>query len=98
MIRSFADDATRDVYDGINSKRARKRLDPKLFSIAHRKLDMIDASVDLVDLKIPPSNHLEVLKGDLKGMHSIRINDKYRIIFRWTMQGAEDVKIIDYHS
>lgn len=98
MIRSFADEATQDVFDGVNSKKTRKCLDSKLFNIAQRKLDMIDASIDLVDLKVPPSNHLEVLKGDLKGMHSIRINDKYRIIFRWTRHGAEDVKIIDHHS
>lgn len=99
MIKSFADDATRDIFDGINSKKARRKgLDSILCSIARRKLDMIDVSIDLNDLRIPTSNYLEALKGDLKGKHSIRINDKYRIVFYWTNQGAEEVEIIDYHS
>jgi toxin HigB-1 len=99
MIKSFADDATRDIFDGVNSKKARRKgLDSHLFLIARRKLDMIDVSIDLNDLRIPSSNHLEILTGDLKGKHSIRINNKYRIVFYWTNQGAEEVEIIDYHS
>lgn len=97
LVRSFADDSTRDIFDGFKSKKARKSLDPKLFPIAFRKLDMINAATNLTDLRIPPSNHLEALKGNLRGWHSIRINDQYRIIFRWTDQGAEQVKITDYH-
>lgn len=97
MIRSFGDDATRDIFDGINSKKARKSLDPILFPVACRKLDMIAAAVNLNDLRIPPSNHLEALKGNLVGWHSIRINGQYRIIFRWSEVGAEEVKITDYH-
>ena len=97
MIKSFANDSTRDIFDGVNSKRARRILDQKLFLIARRKLDMIDASIDLNDLKLPPSNHLETLKGDLKGMNSIRINGKYRIVFRWSNRNAEEVEITDYH-
>jgi proteic killer suppression protein len=65
--------------------------------IALRKLDMIDAAEDLADLRTPPGNRLEALKGDRKGQYSIRINDQFRICFRWTKGGAEDVEIVDYH-
>ena len=98
MIKSFANDATQDIFDGIDSKKARMILNPILISIAKRKLDLINAARDLNDLKIPPSNHLEILKGNLKGKYSIRINLQYRIIFRWTIHGAEEVEIIDYHK
>ena len=64
---------------------------------ALRKLDMIDAAEELSDLKSPPGNRLEPLKGDRKGQHSIRINDQFRVCFRWTKSGAEDVEIVDYH-
>lgn len=97
VIRSFADDATEDIYHGVNSKKAHKKLNPNLHAKACRKLDMIDAAIDLLDLKEPPGNHLELLKGNLKGKHSIRINDQHRIVFRWTDFGVEDVEIIDYH-
>ena len=97
MIRSFADEAAKDIYDGINSKRARKKLSESLISIAFRKLDMLDSAIYLEDLKIPPGNRLEILKGDLKGKYSIRINDQFRIVFVWSEQGPEEVDIIDYH-
>ncbi len=97
MIRSFADEGTKDIFNGINSKQARKKLDPLLHSIACRKLDMIDAAYTLNDLKVPPANRLEALKGTLQGYYSIRINDQYRIIFSWSADGAENVEIIDYH-
>ncbi|MBA3722547.1 MAG: type II toxin-antitoxin system RelE/ParE family toxin [Parachlamydiaceae bacterium] len=97
MIQSFADDATSDIFNGINSKRARKKIDPVLLTIVHRKFDMLDAAANLNDLKIPPANRLEALKGNLKGKYSIRINDQYRVIFSWGIQGPEQVEIIDYH-
>ncbi len=97
MIRSFADGETEDIYNGLNSKKARKRLDPIFYEIARRKLDMLEAALDLVDLRIPPENRLEALKGDLKGKYSIRINDQFRIIFSWGIHGPEQVKITDYH-
>lgn len=97
MIKSFANVATQNIFDGINSKKARRVLSPSLFSIARRKLDLINAAIDLNDLKIPPSNHLEALKGDLEGKYSIRINLQYRVVFRWTIHGAEEVEIVDYH-
>lgn len=97
MILSFADDATEDIFHGINTKHTRKKLDPTLHDIAGRKLDMLDAAIDLNDLRVPPANRLEALKGDLKGKFSIRINDQYRIVFSWVPRGAKDVEIIDYH-
>lgn len=97
MIKSFANDASMDIFDGVNSKRARGILSSLLFPIARRKLDMINAAVNLNDLKIPPSNHLEALKGNYKGKYSIRINNQYRIVFRWVIDGVEEVEIIDYH-
>nr|MBS4169759.1 Uncharacterized protein [Neochlamydia sp. AcF95]NGY94921.1 hypothetical protein [Neochlamydia sp. AcF84] len=68
-------------FHGVNSKRMRKRLDPSLYSIACRKLDMLNASINLSDLKVPPANILEVLKGNFKGKYSIRINAQYRVVF-----------------
>jgi toxin HigB-1 len=64
---------------------------------AQRKLDLINAAGALMDLRVPPGNRLETLKGDRSGFHSIRINDQWRIIFRWVENGAEEVQIIDYH-
>ena len=61
------------------------------------KLDMVDAAVRLDDLRSPPGNHLEALKGDRKGQHSMRINRQWRICFRWTAEGPENVEIVDYH-
>lgn len=97
MIGSFADEETRDIFDGSRSKKAIRRLPSLLWRVAQRKMHMIQAAIRLDDLRVPPANHLEALKDDLKGMHSIRINDQYRIIFRWVDQSAEGVKIIDYH-
>jgi len=62
-----------------------------------RKLDMLDAAAQLIDLRSPPGNRLEALKGDRAGQHSIRINDQWRLCFRWSDQGPEDVQIVDYH-
>ena len=97
MIKSFADQETEDIFNGKRSKKAIKRLSPILWKNAHRKLAMINSAHTLEDLKIPPSNHLERLKGNLKRYHSIRINDQWRIIFRWGNREAEQVKIVDYH-
>ena len=65
--------------------------------MARRKLDLLQYAADLRDLRSPPGNRLEALQGDLKGLHSIRINDQWRIVFRWTAVGAEGVRIADYH-
>jgi toxin HigB-1 len=97
VIQSFADAETEDIYNGLNSKRARKRLNPIFCEAARRKLDMLEAAIDLVDLNIPPANRLEALKGNLKGKYSIRINEQYRIVFSWGDHGPEQIKITDYH-
>ena len=97
MIESFANQATEDIYDGINSTAARRLLARELLKIAVRKLDQIDSAVVLDDLRVPPGNRLELLRADREGQHSIRINDKYRICFIWTESGAVNVEIVDYH-
>lgn len=97
MIRSFADTGTEDVFNGRGTKAARKICPDGLWSVAQRKLDALDYAARLVDLRAPPGNRLEALKGDRKGEHSIRINDQYRICFRWTDTGPENVGIEDYH-
>ena len=96
MILDFADQATEDLFHGLSSKHAR-RVPQEVWQVAVRKLDMLNAASDLRDLRVPPSNRLEVLKGKLDGFHSIRINDQYRIVFRWSDGNAVDVKITDYH-
>ncbi len=97
MIRSFADEATKDIFDGRNSLKARKLLNPPLWGVAKKKLDMINAAHILEDLRIPPGNRLEALRGNYKGAHSIRINSQWRIVFFWKSGGPENVQIIDYH-
>jgi toxin HigB-1 len=97
MIQSFATSGTEDIFNGIDSKLARKTCPQSLWKIAIRKLDQIDAVISLEEMKIPPGNHLEALKGDRQGQHSIRINAQYRVCFVWTPSGPDDVEIVDYH-
>ncbi|MDN5696538.1 MAG: type II toxin-antitoxin system RelE/ParE family toxin [Rubrobacter sp.] len=97
MIASFRDEGTEDVFDGRDTKRARKRCPPNLVKVARRKLDQINQAAELEDMRAPPSNRLEKLGGAREVQHSIRINDQYRLCFRWTDSGAEDVEIVDYH-
>ena len=96
MIRSFGNKTAEDIFNGDNTKDARK-LPRILWNSAARKLDQINAAIQLTDLKVPPGNKLEALKGDLVGRHSIRINDQYRITFKWITGEAHEVKIEDYH-
>ena len=98
MIRTFADSGTEDVFDGKNSAAARRTCPRSLWKAAYRKLDLLDSATEVNDLRIPPGNRLEALKGDRSGQHSIRINDQYRICFTWTDAGPEDVEIVDYHK
>ncbi|WP_442868170.1 type II toxin-antitoxin system RelE/ParE family toxin [Brevibacterium sp. BDJS002] len=74
-----------------------RRLDPRIHKTANRKLHQLDAAVSLDSMRVPPGNRLESLRGDRAGQHSIRINDQWRICFRWTGAGAEEVEIVDYH-
>ncbi|MCB9769115.1 MAG: type II toxin-antitoxin system RelE/ParE family toxin [Candidatus Omnitrophica bacterium] len=96
MIASFGDRATSDLYNAVSGSRVR-RFPPSILESALNKLDVLNAAQSLDDLRAPPGNRLEALKGDLKGFHSIRINAQWRVIFRWQDSGAHDVRITDYH-
>ncbi len=97
MIASFADRASQDIFNGRNSRVARGACPPALWSIARRKLDQINRVRALEELRIPPGNRLEKLSGGRAGQHSIRINDQYRICFRWEDEYAYEIEITDYH-
>ncbi len=92
MIRSFRCAETLGLFEGRRSRRFNA-----IRAVAERKLAMLDAAAHLDDLRSPPGNRLEALVGDRAGQHSIRINDQFRICFRWTAAGPEDVEIVDYH-
>lgn len=94
----FADRRTQEVYNGVASKAARRVVPAVLRQKAIDKLTILDAAVSLDQLRVPPGNRLETLHGNRAGQHSIRINDQYRICFRWTDAGAIDVEIVDYHN
>jgi proteic killer suppression protein len=96
VILHFADKTTEDIFNGVDSKAARRISQPVL-RVAARKLDMLNAAADLRDLRMPPANRLEALKGTRSGFHSIRINGRYRIVFQWIDGNAKNVKITDYH-
>jgi proteic killer suppression protein len=93
MILSFRSKEAEKIWRGERSG----RLPGQVQDVARRKLRMLNSSRRLDDLRIPPANRLEALKGDRKGQYSIRINDQWRICFRWTEAGAADVDIVDYH-
>ena len=99
LIISFADEGTEDIYNGVNSKHARSKLDRTLWRKAYLKLTMLRKASRLDDLKYPSSNHLEKLEDDLAGKYSIRINKQYRVVFGWDKGsgGAFEVIIMDYH-
>jgi len=97
MILSFLNQGTEDVFNGKNTKQARKVCPASITRVAVRKLDQINAATILDDLRAPPNNRLESLLGDRLGQHSIRINNQYRICFCWTNTGASQVEIVDYH-
>ena len=97
MILSFANRGTEDVFNGVESRRARQTCPVELFAVARRKLDQLNAARVLEDLRAPPANRLEALKGDRRGQHSIRINDQLRICFTWSPTGPSGVEIVDYH-
>ena len=96
MIESFGDRATEDLYHNRPSSRAR-RFPQDVAAQALVKLDMLNGSSAMLDLQSPPGNRLEALKGDLRGLHSIRVNDQWRLVFRWEGNSAYDVRLMDYH-
>lgn len=96
MIVSFGDRASEDLYHNRPTNRAR-RFPREIIEPALVKLDMLNAAAALMDLASPPGNRLEALRGDLKGFHSIRVNDRWRIVFRWERNNAHDVRLMDYH-
>ncbi len=93
MIRNFADKRTAAIFAGLCPKGA----PADVANAARRKLAMIDKAVDLEDLRSPPGNRLEALKNDRLGQHSVRVNDQWRVCFRWEGGGADDVEFCDYH-
>lgn len=93
MIKEFGDKETEKNWNGVRSK----KLPSEIQNVARRKLRMLNNAVDINDLRIPPANRLEKLKGDLSEYHSIRINNQWRIIFKWLNNDAYEVKIVDYH-
>lgn len=93
MVVSFGNKETEKIWNGIVCK----KFPPEIQEVARRKLRMINNSMDINDLKIPPANRLEKLKGDLKEFYSIRINSQWRIVFKWENGNAFEVEILDYH-
>ena len=96
MIRTFADDTTRDIWNGVNSGAAR-RVPRAIWSVVRRKLDQLDAVTAIGDLRVPPGNRLHALSANLAGYHAIRVNEQYRLIFRFEGHDAYDVQCTDYH-
>jgi proteic killer suppression protein len=96
MIVSFGDAGTADLFHGRATQRAR-RFPAEIVKVALRKLDVLNAAARLDDLRRPPGNRLEALRGDLRGFHSVRVNEKWRVIFRWRDGDASEVRLVDYH-
>jgi proteic killer suppression protein len=97
VIVTFRDTGTEDVFNGRKTRAAVKVCPANLVSVARRKLDQLDSVVRLNELRRPPGNRLEALRGDRQGQRSIRINDQYRVCFIWTDAGPTQVEIVDYH-
>ena len=97
MIASFGDQATADLYHGAQSRRSRS-FPRDIVATALRKLDMLNGAHQLFDLRSPPGNRLESLRGSWRGFHSIRVNDQWRVVFRWVDAAAHDVRLLDYHK
>lgn len=97
MIVSFHDQETEDLFNGVGSKKARKRLPQQLWDVARRRLDYLNSATSLDELRVPRGNRLHPLEDDRAGQHSISINTQYRICFVWTPAGPDRVEITDYH-
>jgi proteic killer suppression protein len=97
MIQSFRGQGTEDVFDGIGSRVARKTCSPSLWAVARRKLDQVNRVREISELSVPPGNRLERLRGNRRQQYSIRINQQFRICFKWKEGHAYEVEITDYH-
>ncbi len=97
MIRSFAGRGTEDIFNGADTRVARATCPKSLWPIAHRKLDQLNRVAALRELSVPPGNRLERLRRDRVGQHSIRINEQFRVCFRWNKEYADEDEITDYH-
>jgi proteic killer suppression protein len=97
VIRSFRDRGAADVFDGRDTKAARRACPRAVWHVARRKLDQLNAAVSRDSLRLPPGNRWEKLSGDREGQDAIRINDQYRICYTWTAEGPAWVEITDYH-
>ena len=97
MIHSFRDTGTEDIFNGRDTRSARSTCPSSLWTVAARKLEQLDSASELRDLRNPPGNRLEVLRGRRSGQYSVRINDQYRICFVWSDIGPQNVEIVDYH-
>jgi proteic killer suppression protein len=97
MIRSFKNQGAEDIFNGVNSKFARRTCPQSIWRIASRKLDQLDSVESVTELRLPPGNQLEALRGDRTGQYSIRINNQYRICFIWQDSQPDQVEIVDYH-
>ena len=97
MIASFHDRGTEEVFDGADTRAARRACPARLWSVARRKLDQINRVRDIRSLAVPPGNRLERLRGDRSGQFSLRINEQYRICFQWEGDHAYEVETTDYH-
>lgn len=97
MIASFRNDGTKDIYDGADTRAARRICPINAWSVARRKLDQINRVSNVLDLAVPPGNRLERLSGNRGGQYSVRINDQYRLCFEWKTGNAYNVEITDYH-
>ena len=96
MIQSFADETVADLFGERNTKAAR-RIPRNLWRVVQRKLKMLDVAARVGDLESPPGNRLEALRGGMRGRHSIRVNEQYRVTFRWENGHAFEVAVEDYH-
>ena len=97
VIRSFADAATADLFNGIDSRHARAACPASLWPVMRRKFTQLNRVRELRELAVPPGNQLDRLRGDRAVQHSIRINDQYRICFRWEGEYADEVEVTDYY-
>ena len=96
LVSRWKDKGTEDLFDGVNSREARKLLPRQLVLVAQRKLSLVASAATLDALRVPPNNRLEALRGDRTGQYSIRINEQCRICFTWN-SAAEEIEVVDYH-